>query len=212
MAPEGSQKSKRNDSGLRAGSPGAGVLVEKFFSVQRFRPLNLSKGNWQEQVVWRRYHFPPGRGNCAFKTVKTSLLYCVIVPSPCRMGVFSLLGHKAQFRMLVRKKNFLGTRRLSGTFPASRRESPHSQTSQQTGAAVWPRPRSGFCLKNISERIAPRRCFSDFNVPPSAEFVARPVGVCSAFKLPIQTSVEGLDAAFVGVPLDTGTSNRPGAR
>uniref|UniRef100_A0A7M4FNG4 Agmatinase (putative) n=2 Tax=Longirostres TaxID=1298654 RepID=A0A7M4FNG4_CROPO len=31
-------------------------------------------------------------------------------------------------------------------------------------------------------------------------------------KLPVQVSAEGLDAAFVGVPLDTGTSNRPGAR
>ncbi|KAM9115840.1 agmatinase, mitochondrial-like [Pangshura tecta] len=53
---------------------------------------------------------------------------------------------------------------------------------------------------------------SSFSLPPSAEFVARPVGVCSMMKLPVQTSPEGLDAAFVGVPLDTGTSNRPGAR
>ncbi|MGH0158406.1 UNVERIFIED_CONTAM: hypothetical protein FKN15_035411 [Acipenser sinensis] len=32
------------------------------------------------------------------------------------------------------------------------------------------------------------------------------------FKLPIQDSPVGLDAAFVGIPIDTGTSNRPGAR
>lgn len=50
------------------------------------------------------------------------------------------------------------------------------------------------------------------NQPPSSEFVARPVGVCSMMRLPVQTSPEGLDAAFVGVPLDIGTSNRPGAR
>ncbi|KAF0035900.1 hypothetical protein F2P81_011212 [Scophthalmus maximus] len=31
-------------------------------------------------------------------------------------------------------------------------------------------------------------------------------------KLPFQETAEGLDAAFVGVPIDTGTSNRPGAR
>ncbi|XP_041319411.1 agmatinase, mitochondrial isoform X2 [Pyrgilauda ruficollis] len=31
-------------------------------------------------------------------------------------------------------------------------------------------------------------------------------------RLPMQASAEGLDVAFVGVPLDTGTSNRPGAR
>lgn len=59
---------------------------------------------------------------------------------------------------------------------------------------------------------APCRWGSQFNVPPSAQFVARPVGVCSMMKLPVQASAEGLDAAFVGVPLDTGTSNRPGAR
>lgn len=49
-------------------------------------------------------------------------------------------------------------------------------------------------------------------MPPSAEFVARPVGICSMLRLPVRASAEGLDAAFVGVPLDTGTSNRPGAR
>lgn len=50
------------------------------------------------------------------------------------------------------------------------------------------------------------------NQPPSSEFVARSVGICSMMRLPVQTSPEGLDAAFVGVPLDIGTSNRPGAR
>ncbi|KAM7084047.1 guanidino acid hydrolase, mitochondrial [Ciconia maguari] len=59
---------------------------------------------------------------------------------------------------------------------------------------------------------APCRWGSQSNVPPSAQLVARPVGVCSMMKLPVQVSAEGLDAAFVGVPLDTGTSNRPGAR
>ncbi|XP_069466556.1 guanidino acid hydrolase, mitochondrial [Ambystoma mexicanum] len=50
------------------------------------------------------------------------------------------------------------------------------------------------------------------NVPPSAENVARPAGICTMLKLPFQESPKGLDAAFIGVPLDTGTSNRPGAR
>ncbi|XP_071759398.2 guanidino acid hydrolase, mitochondrial [Centroberyx gerrardi] len=31
-------------------------------------------------------------------------------------------------------------------------------------------------------------------------------------KLPYQETADGLDAAFIGVPIDTGTSNRPGAR
>lgn len=46
----------------------------------------------------------------------------------------------------------------------------------------------------------------------SSEFVARSVGICSMMRLPVQATPEGLDAAFVGVPLDIGTSNRPGAR
>lgn len=63
-------------------------------------------------------------------------------------------------------------------------------------------------------RGPPWLCLSDkkFNAPLSAEFVARPSGVCTMMKLPYQESAEGLDAAFIGVPLDTGTSNRPGAR
>jgi len=51
-----------------------------------------------------------------------------------------------------------------------------------------------------------------FNVPPSAEFVARVSGIATMAKLPYRETAEGLDAAFVGVPIDTGTSNRPGAR
>uniref|UniRef100_A0A673HI58 Agmatinase, mitochondrial-like n=1 Tax=Sinocyclocheilus rhinocerous TaxID=307959 RepID=A0A673HI58_9TELE len=50
-----------------------------------------------------------------------------------------------------------------------------------------------------------------FNVPPSAEFVARVSGIATMCKLPFQKTADGLDAAFVGVPIDTGTSNRPGA-
>nr|XP_056721344.1 agmatinase, mitochondrial [Euleptes europaea] len=136
------------------------------------------------------------------------------------MEALFFLGCRAQSRIIVCKKSsFLGTQRLSGLSLASRFGSPCSQTSQQVRAAAgstWsaslPRVRSGSGLKSLSQRFAQRRWASDFNVPPSAEFVARPVGVCSLFKLPIQTSAEGLDAAFVGVPLDTGTSNRPGAR
>lgn len=51
-----------------------------------------------------------------------------------------------------------------------------------------------------------------FNVPPSAEFVARVSGIATMCKLPFQETADGLDAAFIGVPIDTGTSNRPGAR
>lgn len=71
---------------------------------------------------------------------------------------------------------------------------------------------AGFLQPPVPGSRAPRCWSSRFNVPPSALLVARPVGVCSMMRLPVQASAEGLDAAFVGVPLDTGTSNRPGAR
>ncbi|XP_006866480.1 PREDICTED: agmatinase, mitochondrial [Chrysochloris asiatica] len=72
------------------------------------------------------------------------------------------------------------------------------------------RPTAGLCVPGRS----PSRQASDapLNRPPSSEFVARSVGICSMMRLPVQASPEGLDAAFVGVPLDIGTSNRPGAR
>jgi len=37
-------------------------------------------------------------------------------------------------------------------------------------------------------------------------------GPATMMRLPTHESAEGLDAAFIGVPLDIGTSNRPGAR
>ncbi|MEE6482157.1 hypothetical protein FKM82_013162 [Ascaphus truei] len=68
--------------------------------------------------------------------------------------------------------------------------------------------------RSVKVQTPLRRSVSDirFNMPPSAENVARPAGVCTMMRLPFQESAEGLDAAFIGVPLDTGTSNRPGAR
>ncbi|XP_062449695.1 guanidino acid hydrolase, mitochondrial [Rhea pennata] len=82
------------------------------------------------------------------------------------------------------------------------------------GPAALPSARAQGLRSRSSGCGAPHRCLSGsgFNVPPSAEVVARPAGVCSMLKLPVQASTEGLDAAFIGVPLDTGTSNRPGAR
>ncbi|KAM9342408.1 guanidino acid hydrolase, mitochondrial [Pholidichthys leucotaenia] len=64
------------------------------------------------------------------------------------------------------------------------------------------------CCVNTSRKFTEKR----YNVPPSAEFVARVSGITTMAKLPYQDSADGLDAAFVGVPIDTGTSNRPGAR
>ena len=37
-------------------------------------------------------------------------------------------------------------------------------------------------------------------------------GIATMMRLPLASSAEGLDVGFVGVPLDIGTSNRPGTR
>ena len=63
--------------------------------------------------------------------------------------------------------------------------------------------RSGFHLTR-------RTCF---NKPRSGNELYRAGGISSLFRLPIQESKpEGLDACFVGVPMDIGCSNRSGTR
>ncbi|XP_035693584.1 guanidinobutyrase-like isoform X1 [Branchiostoma floridae] len=51
-----------------------------------------------------------------------------------------------------------------------------------------------------------------FNVPPSGNDLPRPGGIASMMRLPVQNDTQGLDACFVGIPLDIGTSNRSGTR
>ena len=53
---------------------------------------------------------------------------------------------------------------------------------------------------------------TQFNQPLSGNEVPRFAGQASMFRLPVQTDGAGLDVAIVGVPLDIGTSNRPGSR
>ncbi|XP_015503872.1 agmatinase, mitochondrial [Parus major] len=86
---------------------------------------------------------------------------------------------------------------------------PPALLATSSSAASAP---AGFLQALVPGSRAPSCWSSQFNVPPSALLVARPVGVCSMMRLPVQASAEGLDVVFVGVPLDTGTSNRPGAR
>ena len=50
------------------------------------------------------------------------------------------------------------------------------------------------------------------NQPQSGNAMPRFAGLATMMRLPAATTAEGLDAAFVGVPLDIGTSNRAGAR
>lgn len=53
---------------------------------------------------------------------------------------------------------------------------------------------------------------NEFNQPLSGNDMPRFGGPATMMRLPTQESAVGLDACFVGVPLDIGTSNRPGAR
>uniref|UniRef100_A0A3B4TGC8 Agmatinase (putative) n=1 Tax=Seriola dumerili TaxID=41447 RepID=A0A3B4TGC8_SERDU len=80
--------------------------------------------------------------------------------------------------------------------------------------SLQPRHTLFLCSGRRVLSINPNRDLSGkrYNVPPSAEFVARVSGIPTMAKLPYQETADGLDAAFVGVPIDTGTSNRPGAR
>ena len=50
------------------------------------------------------------------------------------------------------------------------------------------------------------------NQPLGGNQMPRFGGPATMMRLPTRASADGLDACFVGVPLDTGTSNRPGAR
>jgi len=50
------------------------------------------------------------------------------------------------------------------------------------------------------------------NQPLSGNTMPRFGGIASMMRLPVVTSPQGLDAAFIGVPLDIGTSHRPGTR
>jgi len=53
---------------------------------------------------------------------------------------------------------------------------------------------------------------SSFNQPLSGNAMPRFGGIATMMRLPLAQSPAGLDAAFIGVPLDIGTSNRSGAR
>jgi guanidinobutyrase len=53
---------------------------------------------------------------------------------------------------------------------------------------------------------------TDKNQPLSGNAMPRFAGIATMMRLPFAASPQGLDAAFIGVPLDTGTSNRAGAR
>ncbi len=53
---------------------------------------------------------------------------------------------------------------------------------------------------------------SAFNQPLGGNDMIRTGGPATFMRLPAQEGAEGLDACFVGIPMDIGTSNRPGTR
>lgn len=53
---------------------------------------------------------------------------------------------------------------------------------------------------------------SELNQPLGGNDMPRFGGPATMMRLPTQESAEGLDAAFIGIPMDIGTSNRPGTR
>ena len=53
---------------------------------------------------------------------------------------------------------------------------------------------------------------SEFNQPLGGNVMPRTGGPGTMMRLPTQSTAEGLDACFVGIPMDIGTSNRPGTR
>jgi guanidinobutyrase len=53
---------------------------------------------------------------------------------------------------------------------------------------------------------------TQFNQPLGGNDMPRFGGPSSMMRLPTQATAEGLDACFVGIPLDIGASNRPGTR
>ncbi|GFS94627.1 agmatinase, mitochondrial [Nephila pilipes] len=65
---------------------------------------------------------------------------------------------------------------------------------------------NGFCKNFV------RQNSSKFNQPLSANDMPRPGGIATFMRLPHQTTAEGLDVGIIGIPMDIGTSNRPGTR
>lgn len=53
---------------------------------------------------------------------------------------------------------------------------------------------------------------SQYNQPLGGNSMPRTGGPATMMRLPAQETAEGLDACFVGIPMDIGTSNRPGTR
>ncbi|XP_032824032.1 guanidino acid hydrolase, mitochondrial [Petromyzon marinus] len=88
---------------------------------------------------------------------------------------------------------------------------PGSRLLGSLSRALSPRApgAAGRALHSAGGPQQQRRLFT----PPSGNELARCAGLASMMRLPtVREGSAGLDACFVGTPIDTGTSNRPGAR
>ncbi len=74
-------------------------------------------------------------------------------------------------------------------------------------------------LLRVIKRVTTRRFFAttqryckEMNYPIHANTLGRWAGIMSMMRLPVHENAEGLDACFVGIPFDSGTSYRSGTR
>ena len=66
--------------------------------------------------------------------------------------------------------------------------------------------------QSLSRENAVNQPPAHLNQPLGGNAMPRFAGLASMMRLPVTTSAHGLDGAFIGVPLDIGTSNRSGTR
>ncbi|KFM80203.1 Agmatinase, mitochondrial, partial [Stegodyphus mimosarum] len=67
-------------------------------------------------------------------------------------------------------------------------------------------------IRNILTQSERKFSLDKFNQPLSANEVPRPGGIATFMRLPYQNTPKNLDVGILGIPIDCGTSNRPGAR
>ena len=103
---------------------------------------------------------------------------------------------------------------LGFSMPGGRPENPHSIIAfalPQGGAVAYNRAHA--YKRGLKEnRMAPSPADRKLNQPMGGNEMTRAGGPATMMRLPMQKDAAGLDACFVGIPLDWGASNRSGTR
>lgn len=69
------------------------------------------------------------------------------------------------------------------------------------------------CASTVRKLATGWRLFRTFNYPLTPDDMPRAAGFPTMFRLPSQSNADGLDACFMGIPMDNGTfTHRIGAR